>query len=292
MNDKLTKRDALNQLHDMLEGYIDMIHEEHADCIPDAWKASLQRRDKREPGRRDKQLLTDKIYSAIRKHMGRVRDRLKEFVGIKSDMWDAIRNVLDWQDDDFIREVIRLLQVAGVGGISLFKDKIGVGFDFTLVNAEVAKWASTHAIQLAADISKTTLDALQKSVETFISTPGYSMGDIVNDLINSKLSPLYGDNVEQRAWNIATTEVTRAYAQGQQQGADALSEQYPDVKVIKRWFTNYDDRVCDLCFPLDGAEVPEDENFYEPESDYEDGNPPRHVNCRCWMDYTTKITDD
>jgi hypothetical protein len=287
------KNELMNELHDLLEGAIDVINKDYADCVPDAWKASLQRRDKREPGRREKQLLTDKIYSAIRKHMGRIRDRLKQRVGIKSEIGNLIDDVVDWEDPEFIRELIKLLQVAGIGGISLFKDKIGVGFDFTLVNAEVAKWASTYAFDLAKDISKTTAEALKKSVEAFIATPGYSMGDIVKDLLDNGLSALGEQSIEQRAWNIATTEVTRAYAQGQQQGADALAEAYPDVRIIKRWYTNNDDKVCEfLCEPLDGKEVAEDENFYEPESDYEDGNPPRHVNCRCWMDYTTKITDD
>ena len=92
-----SKDDALNQLREMMEQAIDFLHDEHPDCIPDAWKASLGRRDKREPGRRDKQLLTDKIYSAVKRHIGKVRDKLKDFAGVKSDLWEAIRRVLDWQ---------------------------------------------------------------------------------------------------------------------------------------------------------------------------------------------------
>ena len=69
---------------------------------------------------------------------------------------------------------------------------------------------------------------------------------------------------------------------------EQLAKEYPDVKVKKQWFTNNDDLVCELCGPLNGKEVDIDEPFYPPEDDYQDGNPPRHVNCRCW---TTQYTD-
>ncbi len=95
---------------------------------------------------------------------------------------------------------------------------------------------------------------------------------------------------EDRALKIATTEITRAYATSSQMAGEDLKKEFPDVRVIKTWFTNNDERVCEFCVPLDGKEVEIDEDFYEPD-DYSDGNPPRHVNCRCWMQETTALAE-
>jgi hypothetical protein len=52
----------------------------------------------------------------------------------------------------------------------------------------------------------------------------------------------------------------------------------------KTWFTNNDDRVCDICGPMEGEEVASDESFSSG-----DDAPPAHVNCRCWVDYNTNL---
>jgi SPP1 gp7 family putative phage head morphogenesis protein len=93
------------------------------------------------------------------------------------------------------------------------------------------------------------------------------------------LEPVFGNN---RALRIAVTETTRIYAEATQIYANELVKEYPGFKVIKRWYTNVDDRVCPICAPLDGMEVAHDEDFNDVE------NPPAHVNCRCWITTTVK----
>jgi SPP1 gp7 family putative phage head morphogenesis protein len=89
---------------------------------------------------------------------------------------------------------------------------------------------------------------------------------------------------EERAWMIATTETTSAYARGQRMAGEALRKEYPDVDVVKQWFTNNDDLVCPICGPLDGEEIDMDDDFTTGIAD-----PPAHPNCRCWISYRTRI---
>jgi hypothetical protein len=94
---------------------------------------------------------------------------------------------------------------------------------------------------------------------------------------------------QERALRIAVTETTRAYSKGNQIGAEQLKQEHPDVLVTVVWYTNNDDRVCELCGPLHDTEVEQGAGFYDPEPPYADGFPPRHVNCRCWISYRTRI---
>jgi hypothetical protein len=88
---------------------------------------------------------------------------------------------------------------------------------------------------------------------------------------------------ERRGLLVATTEITRSYAQGQMMAGLALQEQWPGVRVVKRWYTNADDLVCEICGPLDGQAVDLDEMFDGA------GEPPAHPGCRCWMETSTEI---
>jgi SPP1 gp7 family putative phage head morphogenesis protein len=73
-----------------------------------------------------------------------------------------------------------------------------------------------------------------------------------------------------RARTIARTEIIRAHAEGQ---LDALVRLGVDkVGVMVEWHTAGDDRVCQLCLPLQGAVLTIKEAR---------GTLPRHPNCRC-----------
>ena len=121
---------------------------------------------------------------------------------------------------------------------------------------------------------------MRNALALFVETPGMTIGDLV------KMLPFN----EERALRIAVTETTRIYAKGQMIAAQELKEQYPDVRIIKTWFTDNDDKVCEICGPLHGMTIDVDEPFYDIEDDlYQDGNPPAHVNCRCWIETSTDI---
>jgi len=249
-------------------------------------KSNLITRDKQEPGRKRKEKMDARLAEAIKKHFDLIRGQVAQRLNWRYPGRKGLYNLddmltADFEDDEFTAEVLRIILGGGVDGIALFGAQISVTFDSTLANARVLKWAQGYAGDLVKNIDDSTLVFLKQAISTFVERPGFTIGDIVDMLPLSDL----------RAWRIAVTETTRAYAQGQQLGAVQLAEEFPGVRVVKRWYTNNDDRVCDLCAPLDGVEAEQDEDFYEAEDEYANGNPPRHVNCRCWIDYTTRMTE-
>jgi hypothetical protein len=54
--------------------------------------------------------------------------------------------------------------------------------------------------------------------------------------------------------------------------------QRPDLRLLKVWHTQRDEKVCKICGPLDGK----NQRFWEDK--YENG-PPAHPNCRCYLTY-------
>lgn len=73
-----------------------------------------------------------------------------------------------------------------------------------------------------------------------------------------------------RAETIAQTELIRAHAEGQLSGLEELGVE--EVGVMVEWSTAADDRVCDLCEPMEGIVLKIEEAR---------GMIPRHPRCRC-----------
>lgn len=243
----------------------------------------LKRRDKREPNRADKERLEDRIFVKVRRHFKKqesaIRQRLEMYFASRKDLQMPLDDIFA-EDEELVADLIRLIAAGGTAGIRQFAEKIGVQLDYTLTNAKAAEWARKYAFDLVKDIDNTSMAALQNAIGMFAETPGMTIGDVMNNLAYN----------EERARMIAVTETTRAYSKGQQLGSEQLVKEYPEVRVVDHWFTNNDDKVCEICGPLEGVEVDAGETFYEPDGN-NDGFPPAHVNCRCWMDYTTRIDD-
>jgi len=179
-----------------------------------------------------------------------------------------------WNDPEFMADLVIVLRDAALSGVDLFRQASAIGVDYTLVNSGAVQWAQNYAFDLVKGIDATTREALQQSISAFANTPGMTIGDAMN------MMPF--DAV--RAQMVATTEITRAYARANQLAGEKLKQEFPDVKVVKIWSTNNDDRVCDICGPLNTKEVDIDEDFAPDIS-----APPAHVNCRCWMSTRTRI---
>jgi hypothetical protein len=118
---------------------------------------------------------------------------------------------------------------------------------------------------------------VREALRFFAETPGATIGNIMD-----MLSDDFG---EDRAGRIAITEITRMYAEGNQLAGEDLRDQWPGEEVLKRWFTNNDDRVCPICAPLNNTEIGIDESWIVDGVEYE--NPPAHPNCRCWTSVGT-----
>ena len=162
-------------------------------------------------------------------------------------------------------------------GASLFQELTGYILDIGLINKQAQNWALMHVGKLIKEISETTRKVIREAVSDFVATPGMTIADVMQRM---PFDP-------QRSQTIAVTETTRAYAEGNQIAGDVMKEQFPDVAVVKVWFTNNDDLVCEICGPLNGEEIGLDESWNSDDGPID--NPPAHVNCRCWTQTTTNI---
>jgi len=96
---------------------------------------------------------------------------------------------------------------------------------------------------------------------------------INNDLSYSVLL----DNLQRsvfsrrRADVIATTETTRAFA-----SANRIAWRDSGVITRMRWQTSFDEKVCNICSPLNGQTT-------DINGDFGGYFPPAHVSCRCFI---------
>ena len=150
-------------------------------------------------------------------------------------------------------------------------ESTGFGMDWTLANTEAQQWAEQHAGQLIKDIDATSLDRVRSAVASWVES-GAPLSSLIDEL-----APTFGPN---RASLIATTELTRSYAEGSRQIYKASG-----VVTSWRWETANDNLVCPICGPLNGKVVKIDApfNVHLPAGMKVDtfDAPPSHVNCRC-----------
>lgn len=251
-------------------------------------QSAMKRRDKREPRRKEKEDIEDEIASLMLQRFKRQKKRFLGYLEIMSgrksmkyiDWID--QTIGGWEDDPddqrIVAKLVRVVARAIRSGIDIFGDEIGINYDWSIVNAEALQFAARYTYDLVKDIDSTTVDILRRQVSSFIETPGMTIGDLVESLP-------FG---ERRALTVAVTETTRAYAEGQKVAGEELKKDYPDVRVTKTWFTNNDEKVCEICMPFDGLTVNLDEPFVD-EKNVEYDNPPAHPNCRCWLSTRTRI---
>lgn len=179
---------------------------------------------------------------------------------------------LDWEDEDeeLYRVLYPLMRGAGVAGAQGALDglaDIGVGVDWGLVNQAVVEWAKGYTFELVKQINGTTRKFLQVEVSEWIES-----GAPLESLIDG-LAPMFG---KVRADMIAATEVTRAFAEGNDATwrASGVVEEF-DV------MTGEDDLVCPIC--LEKVE----QNPWKIGNS--EGQMPFHVKCRCWKRPIVKV---
>ena len=248
--------------------------------LPDVYK----RRDPREPGRAEKELYEDKLARLLRK-----RFRTQKRMIADSLQWSLPKkNVGDWMDrvgdiDDPETEVLIFILFLGAlaHGAELFSESVVVALDieqFHLIASEVAR---TYQTKWLKALDETTLKALRSELVNFAEIPGYTIDNVVANL------PFESHRVQR----IATTEITRIYAEAEKIAGDLLVEDNPGIRVIKTWFTWSDEKVCIICGPLEGTSVLHGDAWTDVNGDVHFG-PPAHVNCRCWMQSATDILEE
>jgi len=247
------------------------------DLAEDVAALKATTRDPREPGRLEKMRMEKRLARLMR----RVFARQAELIRQRAEM-TAKADLDDWftgegWDEDEVAELIEILRTSARDGVALLAQQIGFDFDPTLTNTRAARWAQTWAGKLIKEIDDTTLKAVREAVRQFVETPGMTIGELM------KMLPFEG----RRAELVAVTETTRSYAEGNLEAGRMMAEEFPDVLVVKEWFTNNDDLVCPLCGPLNGEEIEIDEQFDAGGEDVD--GPPRHPNCRCFLSVRTRI---
>lgn len=168
------------------------------------------------------------------------------------ELYDEIRRALMISADLGVRVAVRQL------------DSIGFGFDWTLANAAAAEWADRYTGELVANITETTRGRVRAAVQEWVRN------GLPLEALEEELTPLFG---RQRAELIASTEVTRSYAEANRQ-----AYQQSGVAAQVEWRTAADERVCPVCGPLDGTRAPTTGSGFGTV-----GYPPAHPRCRCWI---------
>lgn len=173
---------------------------------------------------------------------------------------EYLRRNAEWGVSEARAEIER--DVLGVKRL----DELLTGIAWDLANEDAAAWALWYADNLVGQFAQTTSSRIQRLVSAWIqnSEPFHVLRDrIIGDYMYS----------EERAYTIAVTETTRAYARGNQ-----LAWERSGVIKRQRWNTANDEIVCPICGPLHNKVVDMGAAF----AAGIDG-PPAHPRCRCWL---------
>jgi hypothetical protein len=142
-----------------------------------------------------------------------------------------------------------------------------ITFKFNPKNPAAAAWARKHAVELAEDLTKTTVKQIREALGTHFETgtPTGTVFQQLRDIIHN----------ETRADLIARTEVMTAVNEGQRQSWDqAVDEGWLADDAERVWIATIG--ACPLCDDLDGTRAPLGGVY-----DGDVSGPPLHPNCRC-----------
>ena len=116
--------------------------------------------------------------------------------------------------------------------------------------------------------------------------PGLMSEGITGHRLEQLVAKKAESYLRSRAKIIARTEMARGWGHGQQNTMrEALNEgKFPGRQCYKTWFTAQDERVCQICGPLDSEKVPIDDDYSIGVSVPSDS----HVSCRCDEGYSVE----
>jgi len=189
-------------------------------------------------------------------------------------------------------------------------EKIGLNIGFNVQNPTIIEAARNISVDLSTNLSQTSQKILDKvigdAMEGIVTRreavkiiesrvgllPAHSdaVDRYYDTLIQSgatkanakKLADKYADRLlRYRANTIARTEIARATGIGQAEfwrQAVADGSLPPDAKRV--WTTSYDERVCEICGPMNNVEVGIFEQWLTPNG-FVDYPSAIHPNCRC-----------
>lgn len=177
-----------------------------------------------------------------------------------------------------------------------------------VTNSTMTQIQALQAVVMrAAVLEDMTVDGLSRIIRPMVGlTHQQSIANLnyYNSLIKKGVSKKKAEELaikyaakqhRYRAYNIARTELAFAYNQGVYFGTKQAQEAGYMGEVVKVWSTADDERVCPLCGPMDGKEIPLDDDFdfktklAGPQNPTIRKAPPLHPSCRCTM-YVKEIS--
>jgi SPP1 gp7 family putative phage head morphogenesis protein len=203
--------------------------------------------------------------SSLQDRIAAWAERRKGAKAIPAEFWEE-------EDQTLLAILGPQLNRMAYSGASIAAEKAGIAFDTSMANKAAADWADEYTDTLLQQLGTTTQDGIGPIVEDWINTDGATMGDLFQSLMDTGLMGA------DRASLIATTETTRAFAQGE-------IKQYSAMGITRmRWQTNNDEVVCPICADLNGQIATIGESF----GDNEQGDPiyappDAHPGDRCWI---------
>lgn len=147
----------------------------------------------------------------------------------------------------------------------------GLDLDTAALGRRAAEFAERYTYDLVSGITDTTRDRLSSAMRSFFDDEKIDL-----KTLGERVESIFG---EGRGQTIATTEATRASAQGQRILVAELKAESPKARVQELWQTSKDEIVCVICRGLSGV-VREEDGYHHPDGAVYDA-PPAHPRCRC-----------
>ncbi len=177
---------------------------------------------------------------------------------------EALTRVMKSSGGAEARRLNGLRSAAGVRALA--------GFAFDVTDPNAVEWIREHAGETITDISESTRGRIRELVEDAFE----EQFDV--DELADRIGELIGD--DDRAETIARTETMLASNQGQKEAwSQATDEGLLTGDELQVWIVTPDDRLCEICEPMDGKTAPLNGEF-ETALGRVDA-PPAHPRCRC-----------
>lgn len=180
--------------------------------------------------------------------------------------------------------IVPILQGTYTEQAKVLVDQLTIGVDWALVNQRAIAWVSQYSFELVRGITTTT----QRGLQTAITA--YYRDSMTIGALRGMIAPMFGP---VRAEMIATTEITRASVEGELGLVQEVERANTSIKMIARWSTNNDEKVCPICRPLNARKAAGYDGgrpyWIHPETKKRYGPPPTHPRDRCWVNWEMTV---
>jgi SPP1 gp7 family putative phage head morphogenesis protein len=189
-----------------------------------------------------------------------------------------------WDDEDerlnniLSPFVLRILLAGAQEGEEKLPPNMRALVSWDAFNEKAIQWLSKYQLTWVDGLNKTTRKQAVAAIDEWIRN-----GEKLPAL-EARLTPIFGP---ERAGRIATTEVTRIYAEGNNEAWKATG-----LVQGRRWNTGEDELVCPICGGLNWQVAPFGYPFIHPETRETYENPPAHPLCRCFCTPVLESDDD